>query len=71
MLRRAPGQALMHPWSAWFNFTANPYRPLLPPQKPKTGRPAADHRTVPNGILWIPRTLLGPLRIKKARENLR
>ncbi len=31
-------------------------RPLLPPQKPKTGRPAADHRTILNGILWILRT---------------
>ncbi|MFZ6019978.1 MAG: transposase [Chloroflexota bacterium] len=30
--------------------------PLLPPQKPKTGRPAQDHRTIPNGILWILRT---------------
>jgi transposase len=31
-------------------------RPLLPPQKPHTGRPANDHRTVINGILWILRT---------------
>jgi transposase len=31
-------------------------RPLLPPQKPYTGRPAKDHRTVINGILWILRT---------------
>lgn len=30
--------------------------PLLPPQKPKTGRPAHEHRTVLNGILWILRT---------------
>lgn len=30
--------------------------PLLPPQKPHTGRPAADHRTIVNGILWIIRT---------------
>ncbi len=28
-------------------------RPLLPPQKPKTGRPAKDHRQVLNAILWI------------------
>jgi transposase len=28
-------------------------QPLLPPQKPKTGRPAHDHRTILNGILWI------------------
>jgi transposase len=31
-------------------------RPLLPPQKPKTGRPNADHRRIINGILWIDRT---------------
>ena len=31
-------------------------RPLLPPQKPPTGRPAHDHRTVINGILWVLRT---------------
>jgi transposase len=30
--------------------------PLLPPQQPKTGRPAHDHRTIINGILWILRT---------------
>ena len=30
--------------------------PLLPPQKPKTGRPAHDHRLIINGILWILRT---------------
>jgi transposase len=31
-------------------------RPLLPPQKPITGRPSKDHRTILNGILWILRT---------------
>ena len=31
-------------------------RSLLPPQKPYTGRPGNDHRTVLNGILWILRT---------------
>jgi transposase len=31
-------------------------QPLLPPQKPKVGRPAYDHRTILNGILWILRT---------------
>ena len=31
-------------------------RPLLRPQKPRTGRPARDHRTVINGILWVLRT---------------
>ena len=30
--------------------------PLLPPQKPETGRPNLDHRQVINGILWILRT---------------
>jgi transposase len=30
--------------------------PLLPPQKPKTGRPALDHRLIIDGILWILRT---------------
>lgn len=27
-------------------------RPLLPPQRPETGRPAKDHRSVVNAILW-------------------
>jgi transposase len=31
-------------------------QPLLPPQKPSIGRPAHDHRTILNGILWILRT---------------
>lgn len=31
-------------------------QPLLPPQKPKTGRPAVDHRRILNGILWMLRT---------------
>jgi transposase len=30
--------------------------PLLPPQKPKTGRTNLDHRMVINGIIWILRT---------------
>ena len=30
--------------------------PLLPPEKPKTGHPAKDHRLILNGILWILRT---------------
>jgi transposase len=30
--------------------------PLLPPQKPKTGRPAEDHRRIIDGIRWIKRT---------------
>jgi len=31
-------------------------QPLLPPQKPPTGRPAADHRRRLDGILWLLRT---------------
>ena len=30
--------------------------PLLPPQKPATGRPAHDHRTMLAGMLWVART---------------
>lgn len=29
---------------------------LLPSQRPKTGRPSNDHRTMINGMLWILRT---------------
>jgi transposase len=29
---------------------------LLPPQKPHTGHPNNDHRTMINGMLWIDRT---------------
>ena len=29
---------------------------LLPPQKPTTGRPRHDHRTVLAGILWVVRS---------------
>jgi transposase len=31
-------------------------QPLVPPQKPQTGRPAVDHRRILNGIFWILRT---------------
>ncbi len=31
-------------------------RPLLPPQKPATGRPRHDHRMILNGILSVTRT---------------
>ena len=31
-------------------------RPLLPLQKPWTGRPNKNHRTIINGILWVLRT---------------
>jgi transposase len=30
--------------------------PLLPPQRPRTGRPAKAHRAVVEGILWVLRT---------------
>ena len=30
--------------------------PLLPPQRPATGRPRHDHRTVLAGILWVVRS---------------
>ena len=29
--------------------------PLLPPQKPRTGRPALDHRRILEGMLWVMR----------------
>ena len=31
-------------------------KPHLPPQKPRRGRPNADHRRIINAILWIDRT---------------
>ena len=31
-------------------------QPLLPPEKPWTGRPNEDHRRILNGILWVHRT---------------
>jgi transposase len=31
-------------------------QPLLPPHKPRTGRPNHDHRNMINGMLWILRT---------------
>jgi len=30
--------------------------PLLPPQRPRIGRPAHDHRRIVSGILWVQRT---------------
>jgi transposase len=30
--------------------------PLLPPQKPRTGRPAHDHRRIVAGMVWMERT---------------
>ena len=31
-------------------------QPLLPPEKPMTGRPNKDHRIIINGMLWIKNT---------------
>ncbi len=31
-------------------------QPLLPPQKPQTGRPAVDHCLIVEGMLWVVRT---------------
>src|SRR3954463_6719637 len=31
--------------------------PLLPPQKPRTGRPALDHRRFLEAVLWLARTV--------------
>ena len=31
-------------------------RPHLPPEKPATGRPNADHRRIIDGVLWRERT---------------
>ncbi len=31
-------------------------KPLLPAERPRTGRPNHDHRTILNGILWVLRT---------------
>jgi len=30
--------------------------PLLPPERPETGRPSVDHRRIIDGILWRERT---------------
>ena len=30
--------------------------PLLPPQKPRTGRPSLDHRRFLEAVLWLGRT---------------
>jgi transposase len=30
--------------------------PLLPPRRPRTGRPNDDHRRILNGIVWVLRT---------------
>jgi transposase len=38
------------------NVQSERLQPLLPPQKPKTGRLAVDHRRMLNGMLWMLRT---------------
>jgi transposase len=57
---RAAAESAVDP--TWYPWRMKPHaltdgqwerlRPLLPPQKPATGRPAKDHRTVVDGILW-------------------
>jgi putative transposase of IS4/5 family DUF4096 len=44
-------------------------RPLLPPQKPPTGRPRHDHRTVLNGILSVVGTELSWREMPKEYGN--
>jgi transposase len=51
--------------------------PLLPPQRPKVGRPNKDHRLILNGICWVlrtgapwrdvPRAIYGPWRTLSSR----
>jgi transposase len=60
--RRARGQAdppaLPAPTPAPVELTEAEWavlRPLLPPQRPRVGRPRHDHRTVLGGILWVVR----------------
>jgi transposase len=43
-------------WSDLTDVQWEKLLPLLPPQKPRTGRPAKDHRAILNGILWVLRT---------------
>jgi Putative transposase of IS4/5 family (DUF4096) len=52
-------RAASPPTVAKVELTAAEWRrvqPLLPPQKPTTGRPRHDHRTVLAGILWVVRS---------------
>lgn len=61
-LRRAvlpPARAAPPPASAKAGLTDAELRrvePVLPPQKPATGRPRHDHRPVLAGILWVVRS---------------
>jgi transposase len=45
-----PGTAALTP-ALWAQL-----EPLLPPQKPRTGRPALDHRRILEGMLWVTHT---------------
>jgi hypothetical protein len=58
--RVAPGSPAIHLLPARrFEFSAEQWErivPLLPPQKPRTGRPNHDHRTFLTGMLWILQT---------------
>lgn len=62
--RRAPSLAPSAPTiqvlsSSAFTLTDEQWTriaPVLPPQKPPTGRPPLDHRTVLAGIFWVIRT---------------
>ena len=46
-------------WMGRYDLTDREWRriaPLLPAEKPRTGRPNHDHRRILNGILWVHRT---------------
>ena len=54
-----PARAAPPPASTKAGLTDEEWRrvaPVLPPQKPATGRPRHDHRTMLGGILWVVRT---------------
>ena len=56
---RPPGRAAPPPTATEAGLTEAEWclvQPLLPPQKPTTGRPRHDHRTVLAGILWVVRS---------------
>jgi hypothetical protein len=56
---RAPTRAAPPPAPVDAGMTDAEWRlvePVLPPQKPSTGRPYNDHRTVLGGILWVVRS---------------
>jgi len=56
---RPPSRAAPELMPAQAGLTDDEWRlvqPLLPPQKPATGRPRHDHRAVLAGILWVVRS---------------